>query len=232
MSHGVFVTGTDTGIGKTVVSEALLAALNRAGSRGIGMKPVASGCRQTAHGWRNDDALALMAHGAGVADYAQVNPYAFAEPIAPHLAARAAGVEVRLDPILAAFAALSTNADCLVVEGVGGWAVPLSPTLMQADLVRALELPVVLVVGLRLGCINHALLSARAIAADGCRLIGWIGNRIDPDMARAEDNLATLRERLHAPCFGVLPFAAQPDPPGFADHLGAAVEAVAGLVSR
>jgi dethiobiotin synthetase len=190
----------------------LLAALNRAGARAAGMKPVASGCRPTVDGWRNDDALALMAQSAGAADYVQVNPYAFADAIAPHLAAHAAGVEIRLDPILAAFAALSTNADCLVVEGVGGWAVPLSPTLMQADLVRALNLPVILVVGLRLGCINHALLSARAIAADGCRLVGWIGNRIDPDMTCAEENIATLRELLPAPCLGVLPYAQTPDP--------------------
>ena len=227
MSFGVFVAGTDTGIGKTVVSAALLAALNRAGGRAVGMKPVASGCRQTAHGWRNDDALTLMAQSAGVADYALVNPYAFPEAVAPHLAARAAGVEIRLDPILAAFGALSTIADYLVVEGVGGWAVPLSPTLMQRQLVQALKLPVVLVVGLRLGCINHALLSARAVAADGCRLIGWIGNRIDPEMERSEENISTLQERLTAPCLGLLPFAAQPDPLDLADHLGAALKVVA-----
>jgi len=227
MSSGVFVTGTDTGIGKTVVSAALLAALNRAGGRAVGMKPVASGCRQTVHGWRNDDALALMAQSAGAADYALVNPYAFADAIAPHLAARAAGVEIRLDPILGAFAALCTNADCLVVEGVGGWAVPFSPTLMQRQLVQALKLPVVLVVGLRLGCINHALLSARAIAADGCRLIGWIGNRIDPEMERSQENLSTLQERLTAPCLGVLPFAQSPDAVELAGHLGAALNVVA-----
>jgi dethiobiotin synthetase len=226
MSKGVFVTGTDTGIGKTVVSAALLAALNRAGGRAVGMKPVASGCRPTAHGWRNDDALALIAQSAGDVDYPQVNPYAFADAIAPHLAAHAAGVEICLDPILSAFAALSTNADRMVVEGVGGWAVPLSPSLMQADLVRALNLPVILVVGLRLGCVNHALLSARAIAADGCRLIGWIGNRIDPEMQRAEDNLATLRALLPVPCLGVLPFADLPDPHALAGHLGAALELI------
>jgi dethiobiotin synthetase len=227
MSRGVFVAGTDTGIGKTVVSSTWLAALNQAGRRAVGMKPVASGCRQTAHGWRNDDAEALIGQSAGAADYALVNPYALPEAIAPHLAAKAAGVEIRLDPIVAAFAFLSTNAECTIVEGVGGWAVPLSPVLMQADLVRALRLPVVLVVGLRLGCINHALLSARAIAADGCRLIGWIGNRVDPDMAHADGNLATLRERLPAPCLGVLPFAKVPDPRLLAACLGAAVALVA-----
>jgi dethiobiotin synthetase len=226
MSTGVFVTGTDTGIGKTVVSAALLAALNLAGRRAVGMKPIASGCRQTAHGWRNDDALGLLAQSAGAPDYALVNPYALAQAIAPHLAARAGGVEIRLDPILAAFVALSTNADCLVVEGVGGWAVPLSPTLMQADLARALKLPVILVVGLRLGCINHALLSARAIAADSCRLVGWIGNRIDPEMACAEENIATLRERLPVPCLGMLPHATNPDPATLAALLAAAVAAL------
>jgi dethiobiotin synthetase len=228
MSKALFVTGTDTGSGKTVVSAALIAALNHGGVRAVGMKPVASGCRQTAHGWRNEDAQALMAQSAAAADYELVNPYALAEAIAPHLAAREAGVEIRLEPILAAFATLSTNADCVVVEGVGGWAVPLSPTLMQADLVRALKLPSILVVGLRLGCINHALLSARAIVADGCRLVGWVGNRIDPEMARAEENVATLRELLPAPCIGVLPFAAQPDPRELANHLGAALNVVAG----
>ena len=223
VKKGLFVAGTDTGIGKTVVSAALLAALNRAGGRAVGMKPVASGCRQTTDGWRNEDAQALIAQSAGAPDYGLVNPYALAEAVAPHLAARAAGVEIRIDPILAAFVALSTNADCLVVEGVGGWAVPLSPTLMQADLVRALKLPVILVVGLRLGCINHALLSARAIVADGCRLIGWVGNRIDPDMARAEENLATLRELLPAPCIGVLPFAQTPAPAQLGVFLSASI---------
>src|SRR5262249_28521667 len=150
-----------------------------------------------------------------------------AEPVAPHLAARAAGVEIRLEPIAAGFAALCTNADCLVVEGVGGWAVPLSATLMQADLVRALQLPVVLVVGLRLGCINHALLSARAIAADGCELIGWIGNCVDPAMARVDENVATLRERLAAPCLGVLPYSVPPDPRTLGSLLAAAVARIA-----
>lgn len=227
MSTGVFVTGTDTGIGKTVASAALIAALNQAGSRTVGMKPVASGCTRTTHGWRNDDARALLAASAGAPDYALVNPYALPEAVAPHLAARAAGVEIRLDPILAAFAALSTNADCVVVEGVGGWAVPLAPVLMQGDLVRALKLPVILVIGLRLGCINHAILSARAIATDSCTLLGWIGNLIDPDMTRVEDNLATLRERVSAPCLGVLPYAKAQDPRRFAGYLDAAVKVLA-----
>ena len=225
-SRSVFVAGTDTGIGKTVVSTSLLAALNSHGRRAVGMKPVASGCTAGAHGLRNDDAQRMIAHSAGDPDYALVNPYALPEPVAPHLAARAAGVEIRLAPIVAAFGTLRTQADVIVVEGVGGWAVPFSSTLMQSDLVRALDLPVILVVGLRLGCLNHALLSARAIESDGCRLLGWIGNCIDPAMARVEENLATLRERLTAPCLGVLPFVASADPRLAAAHVESAVCAV------
>lgn len=227
MSRGVFIAGTDTGVGKTFVSATLLAALGERGLRAAGMKPVASGCTETPAGWRSDDALTLLAHSAGEPPYALVNPYALRDPVAPHLAAASSGFELRLDPLLAAFATLSTNADFLVVEGVGGWAVPFSPRLMQADLVRALALPVVLVIGLRLGCINHALLSARAIQADGCHLSGWIASRIDPHMAYPEENLATLRERLDAPCLGVLPHAGDAQPRALAPYLMAAAAALA-----
>ena len=221
MSRGAFIAGTDTGIGKSVVSATLLATLTAGGRRAIGMKPVASGCRPTSHGLRNEDAELLIAHSAAAPDYAQANPIALPEAIAPHLAAAHSGVEIRLEPILAAFAALSTKSDFVVVEGVGGWMVPLSAVLMQADLVRALKLPVILVVGLRLGCLNHAQLAARAIAADGCELAGWIGNHIDQHMDCVEENLATLRDRLPAPCLGVLPFALSPDPHALAPHLRA-----------
>jgi dethiobiotin synthetase len=229
MSRGIFITGTDTGIGKTLVSATMLAALNAGGWRAAGMKPVASGCTQTPAGWRNDDAIALQAHSAGAPTYALVNPYALPEAIAPHVAAAEHGIEIRLDPIIAAFAALCTNTDFVVVEGVGGWLVPLSSSLMQADLVRALRAPVVLVVGLRLGCINHALLSARAIGVDGCELIGWIGNRVDPAMTRVEENIAALNERMPAPCLGVLPYASTPDAAALAAHLRAAAMAIARL---
>lgn len=207
MSRSVFVTGTDTGIGKTYASVALLASLRARGLRAAGMKPVASGCRATAQGLRNEDAEALIAASDPAPAYADCNPYAFEPPIAPHVAAREAGDEVRLEPIRTAYARLAGDADRVVVEGVGGWLAPLSDSLMQADLARALQLPVILVVGLRLGCLNHALLSARAIRADGCVLAGWIANRIDPAMQRSEENLATLRARLDAPLLGVLAFA-------------------------
>ena len=228
MRNGIFIAGTDTGIGKSLASASLLRALQARGWRALGMKPVASGCTLTAQGSRNDDAELLRAHGSGAPDYALVNPCAVPEPIAPHLAAARAGVEIRLDSLAAAFAALSTMSQCIVVEGVGGWAVPLSDTLMQADLVRKLRLPVILVVGLRLGCLNHALLSARAIAGDGCGLVGWIANRIDPLMDCVDENLATLRARLPAPCLGVLPHADTPDPRKLASHLGDAVDAITG----
>lgn len=207
MSRGVFVSGTDTGIGKTHASVALLASLRERGLRAAGMKPVASGCRRTPDGLRNEDADALLAASRPTPAYADCNPYAFEPPIAPHIAAREAGDEVRLEPIGQAYARLARAADRVVVEGVGGWMAPLSDTLMQADLARALELPVILVVGLRLGCLNHALLSARAIRADGCTLLGWIANRIDPSMSHAEENLAALRARMDAPLFGVLEHA-------------------------
>ena len=170
----LYVTGTDTGIGKTLASCALLNALRGHGLRAGGMKPVSTGCTRIDGEWRNADALALQAAGEPGIAYADINPFALEHPLAPELAARDAGVEVSLLPILASHARLSDHADALVIEGVGGWAAPLSASLMQADLVRMLRLPVLLVVGLRLGCLNHALLSARAIAADGVHIAGWI----------------------------------------------------------
>ena len=219
MQTGLYVTGTDTGIGKTLASCTLLHALRAQGLRSVGMKPLASGCEATADGLRNEDALALQAASDPTPAYDDINPFALPEPLAPELAAREAGVDVALAPMLAAHARLSAQADVVVVEGVGGWLAPLSTQLMQADLVRALELPVVLVVGLRLGCLNHAYLSARAIAADGCKLVGWIGNGIDPEMARIEENRALLEARLPAPCLGWLPWASRPDPAALSRRL-------------
>lgn len=206
-ARSVFVTGTDTGIGKTYASCALLAALRARGLRATGMKPVASGCAAMPAGLRNEDALALIAASDPAPTYADCNPFAFAAPIAPHIAARENGITIDLRPLLEAHARLAHCADRVVVEGVGGWMVPFSENLMQADFVRVLDLPVVLVVGLRLGCLNHALLSAHAIRNDGLRLHGWIANRIDPAMERAAENLATLRERISAPLLGVLDHA-------------------------
>jgi dethiobiotin synthetase len=217
----MFVTGTDTGVGKTLASCTLLHALRARGLRAVGMKPLASGCEATPDGLRNEDALALQAASNPRPAYDDINPYALPLPLAPEIAAREAGIEVALAPILAAHARLRAQADVVVVEGVGGWAAPLSGQLDQADLVRALELPVVLVVGLRLGCLNHAYLSVRAILADGCRLAGWIGTGIDPAMARIDDNRALLAARIPAPCLGWLPWQAAPDPAALASRLTA-----------
>jgi len=210
--RGIFVSGTDTGVGKTCASTALLHGLRARGLRASGMKPVASGCRAAPGGLRNEDAQALLAASDPVPAYADCNPFALAEPIAPHIAARLAGVTIEVAAVHAAFARIAEGTDRVVVEGVGGWAVPLSEQAMQADLVRALGLPVVLVVGLRLGCLNHALLTARAIAADGCVLAGWIANRIDPSMPFAEANLHTLQSRIDAPLLGVIEHAPAFDP--------------------
>jgi len=217
--RGFYVTGTDTGIGKTLASTTLLHALRAGGLRAVGMKPVASGCERIDGAWRNDDALRLQAASDPRPDYADVNPYALPQPLAPELAAREAGVDVALAPILAAHARLAAQADVVVVEGVGGWMAPLAGGLMQADLVRALDLPVLLVVGLRLGCLNHAGLSARAIDADGCRLAGWIASEVDPAMARTDANFALLQQRLPVPCLGLLPHHTSPDPAALARYL-------------
>jgi dethiobiotin synthetase len=211
MSKALFVAGTDTGIGKTHAACALLHALQATGLRVTGMKPVASGCVETSRGLRNEDALALRAaSSAPLPSYAQSNPVALRDALSPHLAAAHAGVTIALPPLRAAFDALCAGHDAVVVEGVGGWRVPLAPGLFASDMPRQWGLPVILVVGLRLGCLSHALLSAEAIRADGCRLVGWIANRVDPAMEAVEENLATLRELLPAPCLGVLPHGVAP----------------------
>lgn len=205
MTRGIYMTGTDTGIGKTTASCALLHALRARGLRAVGMKPVASGCERTADGWRNDDGLRLLAASDPQPDYALVNPYALPEPTAPELAAADVHVTVEIEPLRVAFDALSAQADIVVVEGVGGWAAPLSARLDQADLARALGLPVILVVGLRLGCISHARLSARAIRADGLHVLGWIGSAVDAGFQRSEETVAILDRVIAAPRLGLLP---------------------------
>jgi len=206
----LFVAGTDTGIGKTHAACTLIHALRARGLQACGMKPVASGCLETPEGRRNEDALALQAAGSRSLAYASINPVALREPLSPHLAARLEGVTIEMAPLHAAFDQLRAAHEAVVVEGVGGWMVPLAPGLLASAIPQQWDLPVVLVVGLRLGCLNHALLSARAILADGCRLAGWIGNRIEPAMAAVEDNLETLREMVPAPCLGVLPYGLEP----------------------
>lgn len=208
MSGGWFVTGTDTGVGKTYVAEALLRALARQGLRAAGMKPLASGCERTADGLRSADAVRLRAAGSVTVDYGDVNPYAFEPAIAPHLAALRVGVEPELHVVQRHFNRLRERADWLVVEGAGGWDVPFNRTSTLGNVARNLGLPVILVVGIRLGCINHALLTARAIAADGCALAGWVANRVDAVFDTAEETVAALEERVNAPRLAALPYGA------------------------
>jgi len=218
--RGFYVTGTDTGIGKTVASTALLHALRLRGLRAVGMKPVASGCDWIDGAWRNEDAIALRDASDPKPGYADINPYALPAATAPELAAREAGIDIAIQPIIDAYLRLTAQADVVIVEGVGGWAAPLSARIDQHDLVRALDLSVVMVVGLRLGCINHARLTADAIAADGARLAGWIGNDIDPALAQADAYFGLIEARISAPCLGRLPFAPEPT----ATSLGAGID--------
>lgn len=203
----IFVTGTDTGVGKTLVACALLRAFAAGGLRAVGMKPVASGCQASASGLASEDAAQLVAASNVRAPLEWVNPYCFAPAIAPHLAAQQAGTVICLEHIGACYRSLAALADRVVVEGAGGLLVPLDAQRDFGHLASALELSVVLVVGMRLGCLNHALLSAQAVRHRGLRFAGWIANCIEPDMACLDENLHTLRQRLTAPLIGVMPFA-------------------------
>jgi dethiobiotin synthetase len=210
--RGLFVAGTDTGVGKTLASCALLHAFAGLGLRAVGMKPVAAGATLRRGVWHNDDVAQLQAASSVEVAPSAINPYCFAPPIAPHIAAAEAGAEIRLATITAAYRRLARDADIVVVEGVGGLLVPLGRRSCASDIPRRLGLPVVLVVGLRLGCLNHALLTVDAMQRRGIRLAGWIANRIDPQMSRRAQNMETLRERLRAPLLGVLPHARDPRP--------------------
>ncbi len=210
---GFFVTGTDTGVGKSVVATALVRGLVAQGLRVAVMKPVASGSQQTPEGLRNEDALALMAASNVPAPYPIVNPYCFEPPISPHIAAEEVAVSIDLPHIRRQFEALATAADCVVVEGAGGWLAPVGPRAAIQELALELQLPVLLVVGMRLGCINHALLTKLAIQSCGAHFAGWVANTIDPAMARAAQNLETLVRLLGEPPLTVVPNLAQDSPP-------------------
>lgn len=211
MRHGYFVTGTDTGIGKTHVCLTLLQALAARGLSTVAMKPIASGCQATDLGLRNDDALQLQQAATIALAYEQVNPYALAEAIAPHLAALACGIHIDLESLLLQFNHIAAQADVVIVEGVGGWLVPLSEQHTIADLAAGMALPVILVVGIRLGCINHALLTTSVMRDrnDCPPLAGWVANVIDPDMAAIDENIATLQQYIEAPLLGTLPWNKQ-----------------------
>jgi dethiobiotin synthetase len=194
--RGVFVTGTDTGIGKTFCSVGLIEAAVARGVRVGVMKPVAAGATRGADGWRNEDAEQLIAAAQSALPYDSVNPYCLPEPLSPHLAARAAGVTLDLAAIHSCCERISFGSDWTLVEGAGGWLAPLTDRETIADLARLLDFPVLMIVGLKLGCLNHAQLTWNAIAASDCRRAGWIANAIDPTMAAVDANLQTLSERL------------------------------------
>lgn len=219
MRFACFVTGTDTGVGKTLVAAALLHKCRELGKTAVGMKPVAAGCEiRNGRPW-NEDVEALIAASEAGTDRALINPYLFDAAIAPHIAAAEAGVNIDLEHLADCFAQLCRQADAMVVEGAGGFLVPLGEGIDSGDLARRLGLPVLLVVGMRLGCINHALLTQEAIAARGLTLAGWIANRVDPDMERFDENLAALKQRLRAPLLGVIPRLDRPDAAAAARHL-------------
>ena len=205
------VVGTDTDVGKTHVSCALLATARKAGFTAVGMKPVAAGAEEIDGRVQNADTARLIAASSGSLEPGIVTPYCLQNAIAPHLAAAEEGIEIDFKRIFKNLSQLSDHSDLVVVEGVGGFLVPLRPEKDFGDLAQVLALPVLLVVGMRLGCINHALLSVEAIAARGLDLAGWVANRIDPTMTRFDENLAALEARIPAPLLGVLPYGVPPE---------------------
>ncbi len=230
---GVFLTGTDTGVGKTHAAVRLARSLVEAQLRVAAMKPVAAGAHSSAAGPRNEDALALVAAANVSADYALINPYCLPAAVSPHIAAAEAGVRIALEPIQRAYAGLAARADAVIVEGAGGWLAPIDGSRTMADVAEALGLPVILVVGLRLGCLNHAALSAGAIRASRVPLAGWIANAIDPHFDRVADNLQMLARLLGGAPLLTLPWSPDPGtaPEGSAASLGAAADSGIGSVT-
>lgn len=224
MAKTYFVTGTDTGVGKTTVTCALLAAAKVKGLTTLALKPVASGCEEGPEGLRNSDALALQAAMTLPLSYPEINPVALPAALSPHLAAAAVGRRLTLAQI-AGFCrgGLMHKADLKLIEGAGGWRVPISDRELLSGLPKQLSVPVILVVGMRLGCINHAVLTAEAILKDGVKLAGWVANVMAPDMEALEGNLQTLTAMLPAPCLGVLPWSPDATAEGLAEHLDVAL---------
>lgn len=206
MREGLFVTGTDTGVGKTIVALALIDGLKEAGLRVAGMKPIATGCVRTAEGLKNEDGLALLERSSVPLAYASVNPYAFEPPVAPHLAATTVDTEISLGAVNDVYRQLLQQVDCVVVEGIGGWRVPLNHQAFVSTLVRYLGLPALLVVGVRLGCINHALLTVEAIERDEVKMLGWVANQVDVDYRYVEATVTSLERFIEAPLLGMIPY--------------------------
>ena len=213
MKQAYFITGTDTGVGKTLISSAFVYGFTSQGLKAVGMKPVSAGCELDALTGQllSEDVASLIGASNVDAPLSLINPYAFAPAIAPHIAAEQSGVTISLDEITVAFQQLTTLADVVIVEGVGGFCVPLNAESDTADLAQQLKLSVIMVVGMRLGCINHALLTMQAIKARGLSLVGWVANQVDPHMTAYAENLDALHQRISVPCLGVLPWLQQAD---------------------
>ena len=205
-ANGFFITGTDTEIGKTVVSSLLIRQLVNAGHKVLGMKPIASGCEKTQDGWFNEDVASLMQAANVELPVDLINRYHFEPAIAPHIAAEQEDIQIALDDIVADYRQCSKQADYVIVEGVGGWQVPLNKQQSVADLAQQLGLPVVLVVGVRLGCINHALLTVQSIRSQGIKLAGWVANCCEPDAVCIQENITSLQNRISEPMLGVVPY--------------------------
>jgi dethiobiotin synthetase len=214
-----FVTGTDTEVGKTLISSALLHVLSHRGLRTSGMKPVAAGAEMRDGAWYNEDVASLAAASSMALPRSVTTPYLLREPAAPHIAASLENIAIDAQHIRSCYDQIATDADAVVVEGVGGFRVPLSAGYDTADLAQDLGLPVILVIGLRLGCLNHALLTAEAIAARGLKLAGWVANGVIPEMPYGEANVAALTDRLQAPSLGAVPWLPVPSPIAAADYL-------------
>jgi dethiobiotin synthetase len=218
MTQAYFITGTDTGIGKTVIAASLLRIAGDHGLSTLGLKPVSAGCELTDGQWMNDDAQELMRLSSISPDYSTVNPLALHEAMAPHIAAERAGIKINAADLVGHCKASLSRADFVVIEGAGGWQVPLNDSETMAELAAGIGCPVVMVVGMRLGCINHALLTAMAIRQQGLRLAGWVANHTDPDMVVADENVRALARRIAAPLLGRIPFLANASAQTAASH--------------
>lgn len=212
MTEGFFVTGTDTGIGKTWSTVALMQYFKNQGKSVVGMKPIASGCIEIEQQLKNEDALLLQKHASLILPYDLINPYAFSEPIAPHIAAEKIGVEIEIEKIVKQYKQLAAQADVVLVEGVGGWKVPLNSHQDIADLAVAIGLPVIMVIGVRLGCINQARLTFSAIKQQGVQCIGWVASCVEQDMPMQEENIASLRLVINAPLLAIFPYLKELSP--------------------
>lgn len=220
MGKCYFVTATDTDAGKTLVCTALLRAVADRGLAGLAMKPVAAGCALTPQGPRNQDALKLLAQMAPLLSYEQVNPVALQPAIAPHLAAEQTGISINADKLANhCRSIMQLDPDLCLIEGAGGWRVPLNSNETWVDLVKQLQIPVILVVAVRLGCINHALLTVESILRDGVKLTGWVANQTEKDMPGLEGNLSALKNRIEAPLLGIIPYIDHPDATNVTQYL-------------